>query len=48
MCLLSFCIRRDDFVGACNDVKAFNADNGSLPMLVLVSDGTESEENIEK
>jgi len=39
---------RDDFTGACNDIKIFIADKGSLSMSVLVSDGTKSEANTEK
>jgi len=40
--------RRDEFIGAHNNVRAFITDQGSLPTLVLVSDGTESEANAEK
>jgi len=40
--------RKDDFVGTCNVVKVFIADQGSLSTSVLVSDGTESEANAEK
>jgi len=40
--------RRDDFIGARNDVKAFITNQESLPMSVLVSDGIESEANAEK
>jgi len=34
--------RRDEFIGAHNDVKIFIADQGSLLTSVLVYDGTES------
>ena len=40
--------RRNDFIGACNDVKAFIAGQGSLSTSVLVSDATESDEHAEK
>jgi len=40
--------RRDDFISARNNVKAFIADQGSFPMSVLVSDGTEFEANAER
>jgi len=36
-----------DFVAACNDVKAFIANLGSLSTSVLVSDVIESETNVE-
>jgi len=39
---------KDDLIGACNDIRASIADQGSLSTSVLVSDGTESEANIEK
>jgi len=39
---------RDDFISAYDDVRGFIADQGSLSMSVLVSDGTESEANAEK
>jgi len=39
---------KDNFIGACNDVKACIADTESLSMLVLVSDSTESEANTDK
>jgi len=40
--------RRVDFIGACNDIRAFITDQGLLSMSVLVSDDIESEENEEK
>ena len=40
--------KRDEFVGVCNDVKAFIADQGSLFTSVLVSDSAESKANAEK
>jgi len=40
--------KRDDFVGACNDIKAFIADQELLSMSLLISDGTESKANTEK
>jgi len=39
---------RDDFNGACNDVKASIIGKESLSTSVLVSDGTESEANTER
>ena len=38
----------DDLTGTCNDVRASIADQGSSPISILVSDGTESEANTEK
>ena len=46
--LTSWYVSKDDFIGKCNDVRAFIADQGSLSTLVLVSDGTESEAKTEK
>jgi len=39
---------RDDLTGACNDIRASIADQGSSSTSVLVSDGIESEANKEK
>jgi len=39
---------KDDLIGACNDVRAYIVDTGSLSTSVLVFDGTESEANAER
>jgi len=39
---------KDDLIGACNDVRASIADQGSSSTSVLVSDGAELEANTKK